>query len=127
MVYVDFNDVDGLRQKARRGVQMGYAGKQVIHPNQIIPVQEAFTPNDEEIFQAQRIIQAFEEHQLAGRGAFRFRRKNDRCADPKGSTKRFGTGSSGWENSRPVVNDGGCIRSAGLGEPTLWIHAAFSP
>jgi citrate lyase beta subunit len=70
MVYVDFNDVDGLRQEARRGVQMGYAGKQVIHPNQIIPVQEAFTPNDEEIFQAQRIIQAFLEHQLAGRGAF---------------------------------------------------------
>jgi citrate lyase beta subunit len=70
MVYVDFHDFEGLREEARRGAQMGFAGKQVIHPNQVVPVQEAFTPSDEEVRQAQRIMQTFDEHQQAGRGAF---------------------------------------------------------
>jgi citrate lyase beta subunit len=70
MVYVDFKDIEGLRQEARRAVQMGFAGKQIIHPNQVVPVQQAFTPSDEEIRHAQRILNAFAEHQQAGRGAF---------------------------------------------------------
>jgi citrate lyase beta subunit len=70
MVYVDFNDIEGLRKEARRAVQMGFAGKQVIHPNQVVPVQLAFTPSDEEIRYAERIMAAFAEHQQAGRGAF---------------------------------------------------------
>jgi citrate lyase beta subunit len=70
MVYVDFKDMEGLRQEARRAVQMGFAGKQIIHPNQVVPVQQAFTPSDEEIRHAQRIMDAFAEHQQAGRGAF---------------------------------------------------------
>jgi citrate lyase beta subunit len=70
MVYVDFKDIEGLRQEARRGVQMGFAGKQVIHPDQVMPVQQAFTPSDDEIRHAQRIMHAFAEHQQAGRGAF---------------------------------------------------------
>jgi citrate lyase beta subunit len=70
MVYVDFKDIEGLRQEARRGVQMGFAGKQIIHPNQVVPVQQAFTPSDDEIRHAQRIMHAFAEHQQAGRGAF---------------------------------------------------------
>jgi citrate lyase subunit beta-like protein len=70
MVYVDFKDEEGARKEARIGVQMGFAGKQIIHPNQVIPVQEAFTPSVKEIEQALRIVRAFEEHQQAGRGAF---------------------------------------------------------
>jgi citrate lyase beta subunit len=70
MVFVDFHDVDGLRQEASIGAQMGFAGKQIIHPNQIAPVQEAFTPSAEEIEQALQLMQTFEEHQRAGRGAF---------------------------------------------------------
>jgi citrate lyase beta subunit len=70
MVFVDFHDIEGLREEARRGSQMGYSGKQIIHPNQVVPVQEAFTPSDEEINHAQQILQAFAEHQQAGKGAF---------------------------------------------------------
>lgn len=70
MVFVDFHDIEGLREEARRGAQLGYAGKQIIHPNQVVPVQNAFTPSDEEINHAERILRAFEEHQQAGRGAF---------------------------------------------------------
>jgi citrate lyase subunit beta-like protein len=49
---------------------VAFAGKQVIHPNQVAPVQQAFTPSEEAIANARRVIQAFEQNQLAGKGAF---------------------------------------------------------
>jgi citrate lyase beta subunit len=70
LLNVDFRDLERLRDEARQGASMGFAGKQIIHPNQIAPVQEAFTPDDEAIGQAQRILHAAAEHQAAGSGAF---------------------------------------------------------
>lgn len=70
MVYIDFQDIEGLRREAEQGARMAFSGKQIIHPNQVAPVQEAFTPSDEAIAYALRVQQAFEEHQKAGRGAF---------------------------------------------------------
>jgi citrate lyase beta subunit len=70
MVYVDFRDLDGIKAEAVQGARMGFAGKQVIHPNQVPPVQEAYTPSDEDVQKALRILEAFEQHQTAGRGAF---------------------------------------------------------
>lgn len=70
MVYVDFHDEEGLRGEARQGAEMGFAGKQVIHPNQVVPVQEAFTPGEAEIAQARRLVEAFAAHQASGKGAF---------------------------------------------------------
>jgi citrate lyase beta subunit len=70
MVYIDFHDLQGLRQQALEGARLAFAGKQVIHPNQVAPVQEAFTPSAEAIAYAQRVIRAFEENQQAGKGAF---------------------------------------------------------
>ncbi len=70
MVYVDFHDEQGLRHEALEGARMGFAGKQIIHPNQVVPVQEAFTPSDEAIEHARRLVSAFERHQAEGAGAF---------------------------------------------------------
>jgi len=70
MVYVDFHDQAGLEAEARQGAQMGYEGKQIIHPNQVAPVQQAFTPDETEIAHARRVMEAFEQHDQAGRGAF---------------------------------------------------------
>jgi len=70
MVQIDFKDPERLYQEALEGAHMAFAGKQVIHPSQIEPVQRAFTPTDEAIAHAERIVQAFEEHQELGRGAF---------------------------------------------------------
>ena len=70
LLNVDFRDLDALQVEARQGAQMGFAGKQIIHPNQVAPVQEAFTPDDAAIAQAQRIVSAAAEHQAAGAGAF---------------------------------------------------------
>lgn len=70
MVYVDFNDAHGLRQEAEAGARLGFTGKQIIHPNQVAPTQEAFTPDEAAIQNALRIMRAFDEHQKAGVGAF---------------------------------------------------------
>jgi len=69
-VYIDFRDTRGLLRECQQGVQMGFSGKQIIHPNQVDVVQSAFTPDDETIERALRLITAFREHQKAGRGAF---------------------------------------------------------
>ncbi len=70
LLYLDFRDPDGLRDEATRGMQLGYAGMQVIHPNQVPIVQEVFMPSADAIANAQRIVDAAREHLDAGRGAF---------------------------------------------------------
>ncbi len=47
-----------------------YTGKQVIHPAQVAPVQEAFTPDDASIDKARQLVEAFEAYQKEGKGAF---------------------------------------------------------
>jgi citrate lyase beta subunit len=70
MVFVNFKDEAGLREEALQGVQMGFGGKQIIHPNQVAPVQETFTPSDEAIAQALHVMEEFASHQRDGLGAF---------------------------------------------------------
>jgi citrate lyase beta subunit len=70
MVYIDFHDVEGLRLEAEQGAGLGFSGKQIIHPNQVAPVQEAFTPSEEAIEYAQRVVTVFTASQKEGRGAF---------------------------------------------------------
>jgi len=45
-------------------------GKQIIHPSQVEPVQTAFTPNDEAMAYAKRVVETFEASQSEGKGAF---------------------------------------------------------
>lgn len=70
MVFVDLHDLEGLRSEALQGAQMGFAGKQIIHPNQVAPVQQAFTPSEAEVAHARQVMAAFEAHEQQGRGAF---------------------------------------------------------
>jgi len=70
MVYIDFRDLDGLRVEAAQGAALGFSGKQIIHPNQVAVVQEAFTPSPDAIAHAQRVVAAFESSQKEGKGAF---------------------------------------------------------
>jgi citrate lyase beta subunit len=70
MVFIDLQDEAGLQEEASQGAQMGFAGKQIIHPSQVLPVQKAFTPGDEAITQAQQVIEEFATHQRDGQGAF---------------------------------------------------------
>lgn len=75
MVFTDFHDAAGLETESRFARQLGYTGKTCIHPNQTAIVNRTFSPTPEEIDRAQRLVQAFEEQQTAGAGAFTFEGK----------------------------------------------------
>ena len=70
IVNIDFHDMDALRREAVFGAGLGYSGKQVIHPTQVGPVQEAFTPTDEAVRQARQLVEAFEARQKVGSGVY---------------------------------------------------------
>lgn len=70
IVYIDFKDAEGLRLEAEQGAGFGFSGKQIIHPNQVEVTQEAFTPSDEALEEARRIVETFEASQKEGKGAY---------------------------------------------------------
>lgn len=70
MVAIDFKDLEALQAEAEFGARLGFSGKQIIHPAQVEPVQSAFTPNDEAIEYAKRVVETFEASQKEGKGAY---------------------------------------------------------
>ncbi|HSX21442.1 MAG TPA: CoA ester lyase [Gaiellaceae bacterium] len=56
--YAALDDEDGLRASARRALGHGFEGKWVVHPKQIDPVRDVFTPSADEIERAQKILAA---------------------------------------------------------------------
>jgi citrate lyase beta subunit len=70
IVTIDFKNIESIRAEAEFGARLGFSGKQIIHPAQVEPVQTAFTPSDEAIAHAKRIVDGFEASQKEGKGAF---------------------------------------------------------
>ena len=70
IVTIDYKDIDSLRIESEFGARLGFVGKQIIHPAQVEPVQTAFTPSDEAIAYAKRIVETFETNQKEGKGAY---------------------------------------------------------
>jgi citrate lyase beta subunit len=70
IVTIEFKDIELVRAEALAGARLGFSGKQVIHPAQVAPVQQAFTPDDEAIARAKRIVETFEANQAKGAGAY---------------------------------------------------------
>jgi citrate lyase beta subunit len=70
IVAIDFKDREAVRAEAEFGARLGFAGKQIIHPTQVGPVQSAFTPSEEAIAHARRVVATFEASQKEGKGAY---------------------------------------------------------
>lgn len=70
IVTIDYKDLESLKVESEFGARLGFSGKQIIHPNQVQVVQEAFTPSDEAIAYARRIVETFEASQKEGKGAY---------------------------------------------------------
>lgn len=65
-VFNDLEDADGLAAECAEGRRLGFDGKSLIHPKQIEPCNRAFSPGEEEIARARRLVEAY------GGGAERF-------------------------------------------------------
>lgn len=59
-------DVEGTRADAEAARELGFSGKVVFHPDQIAPVNAAFTPGPAEVAKARRFVAAYRE--AAARG-----------------------------------------------------------
>ena len=67
--YVRFRDEDGLRREAESAARLGYKGKFAIHPAQLETINAVFTPREEDLDYARRVVAAWEESEGQGRGA----------------------------------------------------------
>jgi citrate lyase beta subunit len=67
--YGAFRDADGLSRACRVARAMGFDGKQCIHPAQLQVVNDLFSPSNEEVEQAQAIVDACAKAEALGQGA----------------------------------------------------------
>src|SRR6202050_421290 len=60
-VYNDLGNAEGFIEECKQARDLGFDGKTLIHPRQIEPCNEAFSPSPEEVEAARKMIAAFEE------------------------------------------------------------------
>lgn len=72
LVTVNFKEEEVLERESTQGAQMGYAGKQIIHPAQIAAVQRIFTPSPAEVEWARALVTEAHNYAERGVGAFVF-------------------------------------------------------
>lgn len=65
----EFRDAAVVRAEAEQGLEFGFDGKSLIHPDQIAPVNAVFTPNADQIAWAETVVAAFAQAENAGKGA----------------------------------------------------------
>lgn len=65
----DYKDLEGWRNAALRARRLGYRGAFCVHPGQIPILNEAFSPTQQEIDYAKRVVEAASRAENAGVGA----------------------------------------------------------
>lgn len=63
--FVAFKDTEAFDKSTREGRQMGYEGRMLIHPSQIEPSHEIYTPSSESVEWAEGVKKVFEEEGIA--------------------------------------------------------------
>jgi citrate lyase subunit beta/citryl-CoA lyase len=67
-VYNDIGNADGFAKECTQGVELGFDGKTLIHPSQIEPCNNAFSPSPADVAQARKMIAAFDLPENKGKG-----------------------------------------------------------
>ncbi|HSI26051.1 MAG TPA: CoA ester lyase, partial [Aeromicrobium sp.] len=74
-VYNDVRNEEGFAAEATQGREMGFDGKTLIHPSQVDPCNEAFSPSEADIERATGLIEAFEAAAASGAGVATYNNK----------------------------------------------------
>jgi citrate lyase subunit beta/citryl-CoA lyase len=64
-------DIAGLTKEAEYARSIGFKGKYLIHPEQAVPVNQAFSPSESELEAARRVVAAFDEAVTQGHASVR--------------------------------------------------------
>jgi len=67
-LFNDVKDAEGFAAECRQGVELGFDGKTLIHPNQIEPRNAAWAPSEAAVEDARALIATFEQAMAEGRG-----------------------------------------------------------
>ncbi len=67
-VYNDIKNAEGFRAECVQGMQMGFDGKTLIHPDQVAVANEVWAPGEAEVEHAHRVIEAFNTARAEGKG-----------------------------------------------------------
>lgn len=68
-VFTDFHDQQSLEENCLMSRGLGFQGKLTIHPNQLETVNRVYSPTEEEMENARKIVEAYEESIDTGSGA----------------------------------------------------------
>jgi citrate lyase subunit beta/citryl-CoA lyase len=69
-LWTDFKDEEGLRRDTECTVRFGYDGKLAVHPAQVAVINDAFTPDEERVEWAEKVMSAKREADERGKGVF---------------------------------------------------------
>lgn len=68
-IWQDLKDIKGLEKDCKVGKDLGYAGKSIIHPDQILTTHKVFYPSKKEIQWAEKVYKFYLESTKKGKGA----------------------------------------------------------
>lgn len=63
--FADYSNMDDFIENTNDGRQMGFEGRMLIHPSQIEVANRLYTPTDDEVAYARKVVKVFEEEGLA--------------------------------------------------------------
>jgi len=67
-VHMDLKDLEGMVRACVQGRSLGFDGKSLIHPSQVPFANDGYSPSNEEIEHARRLVRAYEEAEAGGKG-----------------------------------------------------------
>ena len=74
-VYSNIENIEGLIKSTEKSKALGFDGRGAIHPSQIEIIHNVYTPSENEIQEAQAIIEAFEKAKQEGSGVIKYNGK----------------------------------------------------
>jgi len=69
-VWINLQDTEGFAESSRKALRLGFQGKLCIYPDQVPVVNRVFTPTDEQVARARKVIAAFEQAEKEGSSSF---------------------------------------------------------
>jgi len=73
VIWTDLSDLDGVAAEAAQARGLGFTGKAAIHPDQIAPINAAFSPGEDEIAYAREALAAYDAAVAEGTGAINYK------------------------------------------------------
>ena len=70
LAWIDTQDDEGFASSVRWGSTLGFQGKLCIHPKHVEPINRAFSPSEDDIAKARRVVDAFRDAEAKGSAAF---------------------------------------------------------